>query len=125
MALVAQATKISLNNTKVPSGITDPGGTNLSSSQPTYQNYPLNVPKATVENAAAATTFDNIRTDAAVGIEKQIADILANDFDDTANTVTYNIDWKNIETNLEFSREFYTNVATQYICTVDVYVVVS
>lgn len=124
MALVANATKISLNSSKVPSGATDPGGSNLSSSQPTYENLALNVAKATVENATKSTTFDNIRTDATIGIEKQVADLLTNDMDVT-NTVNYNIDWKNIESNLEFSKEFYTDTATQYICTVDVYVVVS
>lgn len=125
MALAAQATKISLNKTKLPTGYTDPGGSNLSNATPNYKDLVLTVAKATVENANKATTFDNIRTDATIGIEKQVADLLANDFDDTANTITYNIDWKNIESNMEFAREFYTNVAAQYICTVDVYVVVS
>lgn len=125
MALVANATKISLNSSKVPSGATDPGGSNLSSAQPKYENLALTVAKATVENATKSTTFDNIRTDATIGIEKQVADLLGADMDDTANTITYNIDWKNIESNMEFSREFYTDTAAQYICTVDVYVVIS
>jgi hypothetical protein len=125
MALVANATKLSLNSTKVPSGATDPGGTNLSGSQPTYSNLVLTVAKATVEDATASTTFDNIRTDVTIGIEKQVADLLANDMDDTVNTINYNIDWKNIEGNMEFPREFYTNVAAQYICTIDVYTVIS
>lgn len=125
MALVANATKISLNSTKVPPGATDPGGSNLSGGKLQYGNLALNVAKATVEDATKATTFDNIRTDATIGIEKQVADLLANDMDDTANTINYNIDWKNISSNFEFLREFYTDTATQYICLVDVYVVVS
>lgn len=125
MALVANATKISLNSSKIPSGYTDPAGSNLTTPQPTYTNLALTVTKATVEDATKSTTFDNIRTNATIGIEKQIADKLTADFDILANTVTYNIDWKNIAGNMEFPSEFYSNVAAQYIATVDVYVVVS
>ncbi|MCK5613614.1 hypothetical protein KAR91_67720, partial [Candidatus Pacearchaeota archaeon] len=93
MALAAQATKISLDSTKKPSGFTDPGGTNLSSSAPTYSDLSLSILKSTVEDATKATTFDNIRTDGTIGIEKQVADLLTNDMDIT-QTITYNIDWK-------------------------------
>ena len=124
MALVQNATKISLDSTKKPAGFTDPGGSNLASLQPTYQNLSLSIAKTTVEDAAKATTFDNIRTDAVVGIEKQIADILTNDMDIT-QTITYNIDWKNINNNQIFPSEFYSNVAPVYIATVDVFIVVS
>jgi hypothetical protein len=125
MALAAQATKLSLNSTKIPAGATDPGGSNLAGSQPTYANLALTVTKSVVENATAGTTFDNIRTDATIGIEKQIADKLTAEIENAINTVTYNIDWKNVESNMEFSREFYTDTAAQYICTVDVYVVIT
>lgn len=121
MALAAQSTKISLDATKLPSGYTDPGGSNLAGSQPTYENLALSVLKATVENATKSTTFDQIRTDAAIGIEKQIADLLTNDMDVT-NTVTYNIDWKNIRNNQIPTEEFYSDVAPVYIATVDVYI---
>lgn len=125
MALVANATKISLDSTKKPEGFTDPGGSNLSSSQPTYSNLSLSVLKATVENATKATTFDNISTDAVIGIEKQILDLLTANIENTIQTVTYNIDWKNVKNNQGFPDEFYSDVANSYICTVDVYVVIS
>lgn len=125
MALVAQLTKISINESKLPSGYTDPAGVNLASSQPTYENLRINVDKATVENAVKATTFDAIRTDAVVGIEKQVADLIGNDFDDTLNTVTYNIDWKDVRNNQPISEEFYTDSAVEYVNIVNVYVVVS
>lgn len=124
MALVKNNTKISLDSTKKPDGFTDPGGSNLASSEPTYTNIAISVLKATVENATKSTTFDNILTDVVVGIEKQIADLLTNDMDIT-QTITYNIDWKNIKNNQDFSNEFYSDVANSYVATVDVYINVS
>lgn len=124
MALSAQSTKLSMHSTKRPTGYTDPGGSNLSSSQPTYENLELSVTKSVVENASKATTFDNIRTDAAVGIEKQIADLLTNDMDIT-QTITYNIDWKDIKNNFTFPEDFYGNAVAVYYAIVDVYINVS
>ena len=124
MALAAQSTKISVDSTKKPDGFTDPGGSNLSSSQPKYANLSLSVLKATVENATKATTFDNIRTDGAVGIEFQVAARLTNDMDVT-KTITYNIDWKDIRNNQIFTEEFYSDVAPSYVAIVDVYINVS
>lgn len=124
MALSAQSTKLSMHATKRPTGYTDPGGSNLSSSQPTYENLELSVTKSVVENASKATTFDNIRTDAAVGIEKQVADLLTNDMDVT-QTITYNIDWKDVKTNFTFPEDFYGNAVAVYKCIVDVYINVS
>ena len=124
MALSAQATKLSMHATKRPTGYTDPGGSNLSSSQPTYENLELSITKSVVENASKATTFDNIRTDAAVGIEKQIADLLTNDMDVT-QTITYNIDWKDIRNNFTFPEDFYGNAVAVYYAIVDVYINVS
>lgn len=120
MALSAQLTKISVNATKKPSGYTDPGGANLSSSQPKYSNLVLSVTKSVVENASKATTFDNIRTDPAVGIEKQIADILTPR--GATETLTYNIDWKDVSNNFTFTEDFYGNAVAVYYATVDVYV---
>ena len=124
MALSAQSTKLSMHSTKRPTGYTDPGGSNLSSSQPTYENLELSVTKSVVEDASKATTFDNIRTDAAVGIEKQIADLLTNDMDIT-QTITYNIDWKDIKNNFTFPEDFYGNAVAVYYAIVDVYINVS
>lgn len=124
MALAAQTTKISVNTNKKPSGFTDPGGANLTSTQPAYTNLVLSVTKSVVEDASKATTFDQIRTDAAVGIEKQVADVLTNDMDVTA-TITYNIDWKDVSNNFTFSEDFYGNAVAVYYATVDVYINVS
>lgn len=125
MALSAQSTKLSMHATKRPTGYTDPGGSNLSSSQPTYENLELSVTKSVVENASKATTFDNIRTDAAVGIEKQVADLLtAADLGTTA-TVAYNIDWKDIRNNFTFPEDFYGNAVAVYKCIVDIYLNIS
>lgn len=125
MALVANPTKISIDNSQIPSGFTDPGGSNLAGSQPTYSNLSLSILKATVENTTKSTTFDNIRTDAVVGIEKQIADRLAADDIGTVKTANYNIDWKSINNNQAIPNEFYSDVAVNYIAIVDVYVVLT
>lgn len=122
MALVANATKISIDPSQIPSGYTDPGGANLASSQPTYQNLSLSVLKATVEDATKATTFDNIRTNGTVGIEKQVADRLTADDLGTTATVNYNIDWKSISNNQAIANEFYTATAVSYVAIVDVYI---
>lgn len=121
MALSAQTTKISMHDSKRPDGYTDPGGSNLSNSAPFYENLELEITKSNVENATKSTTFDNIRTDATYGIEKLVADLLTNDMDVT-NTVTYNIDWKDIKDNQAITEEFYSNVAQKYIAIVDVYI---
>lgn len=125
MALAAQATKISVNATKKPSGFTDSGGTNLTTSQPTYENLSLSVTKSIVEDASKSTTFDQIRTDAAVGIEKQVADLLTNDMDVAVATITYNIDWKDIKNNFTFAEDFYGDAVAVYYAIVDVYINVS
>ena len=125
MALSAQATKISIDSSQLPSGYTDPGGENLANAQPYYKDLKLTVDKTTVENATKATTFDNIRTNVVVGLEAQVAALLGNDFDDTANTVTYNIDWKSIRNNQPIVEEFYSNAAVEYVCVVDIYIVIS
>ena len=125
MALVKNATKISLDKSFLPNGYTDPGGVNLTSSQPTYSNLRIDVPKATVETAVKADTFDAILSNVTVGIEKQVADRLAADDIGSTATATYNIDWKAIRNNQPVAEEFYTDTALNYVCTVDVYVVIS
>jgi hypothetical protein len=125
MALSKQTTKVSMDASKIPDGATVPTGTNLSNSQPTYQNLALTITKANVENATKSTTWNNILTDATYGIEKLVADKLGAEMDDAAKTITYNIDWKDITNNQKFNTEFYTNTAEAYICTVDVYINVS
>ena len=125
MAFDPQLTKISVNATKRPAGYIDPGGAHLASSQPTYQNLKLSILRSTVQNASKATTFNNIRTDAAIGIEKQIADKLAAEMDATTLTITYNIDWKDISNNREFATDFYGTAVEVYYAIVDVYVNIS
>ncbi len=125
MAFVVNATKISVHATKKPTGFIDPGGVNLASSQPTYQNLKLSVLRSTVQNASKATTFNQIRTDATIGIQKQIVDKLAAEMDASVNTITYNIDWKDIQNNRTFAADFYGTGVEVYYAIVDVYVNVS
>lgn len=125
MALVANATKLSMDASKRPTGYTDPGGTNLSNSQPTYSNLALNVTRSVVEAASKSTTFNQIRTNETVGIEKQVSDLLTVNIENTIQTVTYNIDWKDIRNNRTFPGDFYGNAVEVYVAIVDVYVNIS
>jgi len=121
MALVKQATKISIDSSQIPSGYTNPGGTNLASSQPTYLNKSFSIIKSTVDDSVKATTFDQILSDVTIGIEKQVADMLTADDIGTTATVNYNIDWKKIGNNQAISADFYNNTAVSYVAVVDVY----
>ena len=121
MAIIVNPTKISIPSGSLPNGYENPAGTNLAGSQPTILNFRVDVPKATVANASKSTTFDNIRKDATVGIEKQILDKITSEQENVTNNVTYNIDFKSIRTNQNVSEELYTNTPELYVCLVDVY----
>lgn len=121
MALSAQLTKISLPDGLRPSGYTDTAGTNLTASQPTYQNLEIDTVKSTVENADKATTFDALRAD----IEAQVAILVGTNIENTVQTVAYNIDWKKLRTNQIPTEELFSNGANTYISVVDVYVNIS
>lgn len=125
MALVKNDTKVSIHKSKIPTGVTLPAGTNLSSSQPTYKDVRINVDKATVENTDKAVTFDNILTDAVVGVEAQVATLLAGDDIGSTATANYNVDWKDVRNNQPISEDFYNDNSVDYVCTVDIYVVIS
>lgn len=105
-----------------PSGYTDPVVA-------TFTDYEysrvltLSVLKATVENAAAATTMANIIANATVGINKQIVDIVAADYLATATVTTY-AELISLTTNYadQSTNVYLTSTATSYICTVRLFV---
>lgn len=110
-----------------PSGYTDPTVTTFEDG--TYaRTVELSIAKATVENATRATTLNQIRTDVTVGIDKQISDILTNDYDVT-NTVEAYGDLKALRSNIPpnggTDSEFLTDTAVAYVAVVDIYVKVS
>lgn len=123
MALVDNGVKVSVSQNLIPSNATDQVVTVFTDFEYT-RNLTLDIPKATVENADKGVTFDNIIDDVAVGIKKQVADIMGADYDDVANTVTYYTDYKSISSNflVNLSSEFYSNAAINYTCSVTVYI---
>ena len=84
----------------------------------------LSIPKATVENAAAATTLANILANGAVGINKQVTDLITADFDAT-KTVTIFSRLKSLQNNYQSmagDSPAFTNAAAAYLATVEIYV---
>ncbi len=126
MAIINNGVKNSLPTQQIPaSGYVRPTITEVED-----YNYKreltLLVPKATVQNATQATTLANIINDVAVGLTKQIDDILANDYDAT-NNVTAHADFTKIKgsydrDNVAGTYKFYEASAFNYVCTVILYV---
>ncbi len=83
----------------------------------------LSVLKSTVENASAATTMANIIGNATIGLNKQIADIIAADYLTTPTVTTYGI-LTGLNTNMvvDASNNYLTTTATSYICNVQIYI---
>lgn len=122
MALTNQGVKVSLPNTLVPSGFATPALSEFSDHE-YKRTMVLNVPKATVQNAAKETTLTNIIDDVAVGIKKQVDDIMTADYI-ASNTVDYWIDFTSISSNIapSLSSDFFGDAAVNYVCVVDVYI---
>lgn len=125
MAHTHNGTVVQLAEERLPSGYTKPSTTTVSGDNLYVRtDVVLSVTKATVENSTKATTFTNIIDNATVGIDKQVEDLIANDFDVSGNTVTSHAVLKNISLNTDTSpsTEAYTDTAAAYQCTVDYYV---
>lgn len=118
MAIVNNGTKVSLADSKLPTGYTLPTVTEITDFHYEY-NLTLTVLKSTVENATDATTLTNIIGDATIGLTKQITDILALDFLGTA-TVTAYAELTDISHNItpNNTTDFYDNTVVSYVCTV-------
>ena len=122
MAITDNGIKIEVPAAIVPDDFTAPAYTEIADFE--YKRvYQLNVLKATVENAVHATTFGNIINDAAIGILKQVLDLVTADFIGT-NTVDYYTIWKDLNSNVNrnSSTDFLTDTGFNYVCTVEVYI---
>jgi len=124
MALTMNGVVNSLPETQLPSGYTRPTVTTFTDYTWIYRAT-LSVAKATVENATASTTMTNIIDNGTIGLDKQIDDLIENDFD-TTNTVTAYADWTSLTSNqtpetgggsnwLDTTAEAYSCVVTIYI----------
>jgi|TARA_R100000501_G_C2619610_1_gene112933 hypothetical protein len=79
MAITNNGVVNSLPASQIPSGYTRPTVTTFTDWQ-YKRTLTLTVLKATVENATRATTMTNIIENGTIGLEKQIVDIVAEDF---------------------------------------------
>ena len=123
MAITLNGTVNSLTSNEVPSGYTRPTVT-IFTDHEYINDLELTVLKATVENATATTTMANIISDAAIGITKQVSDILAADYLATA-TVTAYADWTGLSNNfadVNGAAVYLKDTAASYTCTVRLYV---
>ena len=123
MAITNNGTKNNLPANQLPSDYTKPAVTAI-----TGALYPreltLEVLKATVENADPKVTMANIIADAAIGITKQVTDILAADFVAT-RTVTAHAVFYDLKTNysdLDTTGDYQTTTAPKYICKVKLFI---
>lgn len=125
MAITNNGTSNELTANEKPSGYTDPVVTKFATDPGVYvSTLNLTVLKATVENATASTTMTNIFDDAAIGLDKQIDDILAADYLASA-TVTAYAELTALSNNLAAvngSAVYLQATAASYTCTVILYV---
>lgn len=122
MAIVDKGIKISVPTSVVPDDFVAPAVEEFSDHE-YKRSYTLDIAKATVENADRATTFGNIINDAAIGIIKQILDLVTADFIGT-NAVDYYSDFTVLDSNSSRNTQsdYLTNNAFNYVCKVDVYI---
>lgn len=123
MAIVHNGCKVSLPSTHLPEGYAKPNVVTFDD-----WTYPatltLNIPKATVQNADPAITMDNILDDAAVGVNKQVLDIITADFLGSANVTAYSelVGLGNSIQSMKKGSPVFTNAAVNFIATVKLYV---
>ena len=122
MAITNLGTNLKLSSNKIPSGYT-PLSVVTFADHEYKRNLVLSVPKATVQNATAATTFANIINNASVGINKQITDLIAAEFLATATVTTHAV-FYDITTNISNTSkaDFYTDAVETYDCSVELYI---
>jgi hypothetical protein len=88
MAITNNGTKNSLPDSQIPSGYSRPSVTTFTDYE--YERtLTLSVLKSTVESATRSTTMTNIIGNGTIGITKQITDILAAEFLDSATVTAY------------------------------------
>lgn len=123
MAITNNGTSNELTANEKPSGYTDPTVTKFTDHE-YVSTLNLTVLKATVENATASTTMTNIFDDVAIGLDKQIDDILAADYLGTATVTAYAelVGLTNNYSAINGSGVYLTDTAASYQCTVILYV---
>lgn len=123
MAITNNGIKNDLPDSQIPSGYVRPTITEFTNE--TYKvTLTLNVLKVTVDVTDPKLTMKAIIEDVAIGLEKQVADIIANDFVATNTVETFGV-WNQLTNNLtqiSGKGDFLTDNAINFVCTVDVYI---
>lgn len=124
MAITNNGTKNLLPDSQIPSGYVRPTITAVTASDKYTTPVTLTVLKATVENGTKSTTLTNIFDDAGIGLDKQVADIVAADYINT-QTVESSAELKSMKLNTNPNNsetEFLSNVVQSYVCEVVIFV---
>lgn len=118
MAITNNGTKVSLPTNKIPTGFPVVGVTTFED-ELYVRPLTLLVDKATVDNADDKVTLQNIISDAGIGIDKQVADLIALDYIATRTVETF-AEWTDVDTNIVASNttDFLNDNGTDYVCTV-------
>jgi len=123
MAITNNGCVNNLPASQIPSGYTRPTVSTFTDWQ-YKRTLTLSVLKATVDDATRATTMTNIRENATIGLNKQIVDIIAEDFVSSETVTTYG-DWTALSNNfvdVTGTGTVLTDTAASYTCTVVLYV---
>lgn len=128
MALTFNGTQSAISSNLVPTGASLPSVTEIAVTDATWKiKKTFTIAKSAVEDATAATTFANVFDEAAVGLDKQVQDLLEGDLDDGVKTIEAHADLLKIVTNQQpsASGDFWTDAAVAYSCEVMIYANVS
>lgn len=115
-------TKNSLPAQQIPTGYTRPTVTEVDGKY--VYRVVLDILKVTVDESTAVASMEGIIDNGSIGIDKQVLDIVAEDYLDT-RTVTVWTDWIALKTNMSpilADDEFLTDAVTNYECTIDIHI---
>lgn len=124
MAIINNGTVNKLPAEQLPSGYTSPTVTTFTDYE-YRRTLTLSVLKSTVETATPATTMTAIFNNSTIGINKQIADIIAADYLTTPAVTTF-AELYSLTTNIAQTSPtdttYLNNTPVSYVCTVVLYV---
>lgn len=123
MAITNRGTRNLLSSNQLPEGYEKPEVAKFEDHQ-YVRTISLVIPKADVEDADPAVTLANIINDATVGINKQVADLIAADYLASATVTTYAdlVSLSNNHQSMLSNSAAFTNEAVNYIAVVNLYV---
>ena len=122
MAIVNEGTRVSIRpSNKIPTGWVSPAVDTFFDYQKISKRTTFEIPKATVENVDPLVTLLNIIQDAAVGLEKQVEDEIAFEYDtaNNSNDISFWVDMLTLDTDQDPLRpddsDFLSNAAVHYL----------